>query len=753
VTGEHPPLSDVATLHVVPAVALSVTKTSSADPVAVENPLIYTVTVTNAGPSTAVGVRVTDTLPSGVSFGSATPSQGTGCAGTDPVVCALGNLADGASATVTILVTPLVTGTLTNAVEVAGADPSGNSVSDTDTATVSVIRPAVDLEKQAHPVVVNVGDTVAYTITVQNTGDSDLAEVAVEDALPGCELAGPTDDAGTPGVLDVGEAWVYTCSIAAGEEDIENTATVTATHEAGGTVSDSGTATVRVIHPAVELEKRAEPTLVNAGDLVTYTIMVENTGDSELVDVQVDDALAGCELVGPAGDAGQPGVLDVGEAWAYTCTVTAGEEDIENTATVEARDEAGGTVDGSGTAFVDVINPFVWFTKEADPAMAHAGDRVTYTLRVENTGDSALMDVQVDDALAGCELVGPVGDAGQPGVLDVGEVWAYTCTMTVGQEDIENTATLEARDEAGGTVRDTAHARVDVVHPEIGIAKTPDEQTVREGQSATFTIEVVNTGDVTLTQVTVTDVQSPECGRVIGELAAGESASHTCEVHGVQEDFTNVATVSGVDPIGGWGNGTDSAHVTVELVNRTVYMPLVMRATDPPAPDLVVESVRVASGYARVVIKNQGEAAVLPADAFWVDLYVDPYPVPTGVNQIWNALSSEGAVWGVEGSLLPLEPGGVITLMLGDDYFWEEYSNFPDVLSAGTPIYVQVDSADVGTTYGAVLESHEIVGGPYNNIMGPVFSTPGGLSEQVGGDDVGVAERPSARQHNLPVRP
>ncbi|MBN1136403.1 MAG: hypothetical protein JXM73_07445, partial [Anaerolineae bacterium] len=43
----------------------------------------------------------------------------------------------------------------------------------------------------------------------------------------------------------------------------------------------------------------------------------------------------------------------------------------------------------------------------------------------------------------------------------------------------------------------------------------------------------------------------------------------------------------------------------------------------------------------------------------------------------------------------------------------------------GTPVYAQADSADAGTTYGAIRELDEIRGLPYNNILGPVYSAPG----------------------------
>jgi uncharacterized repeat protein (TIGR01451 family) len=92
--GGDPPLAD-----------LSITKTDSPDPVTLPGNLTYTLTVANAGPHAAAAVTVSDTLPAGVSFVSATPSTGS-CSGTATITCTLGSLASGASATVTIVVTP-----------------------------------------------------------------------------------------------------------------------------------------------------------------------------------------------------------------------------------------------------------------------------------------------------------------------------------------------------------------------------------------------------------------------------------------------------------------------------------------------------------------------------------------------------------------------------------------------------------------------------------------------------------------------
>jgi hypothetical protein len=110
-----------------------------------------------------------------------------------------------------------------------------------------------------------------------------------------------------------------------------------------------------------------------------------------------------------------------------------------------------------------------------------------------------------------------------------------------------------------------------------------------------------------------------------------------------------------------------------------------------------------------------------------VDAYVDPHPAPTQVNEIWyDGRSAQGIVWGITGAALPMQPGVVITLTFGDQYDGGlPYTFFTGNLRAGTPIWAQVDSYNAATRYGAVLETHEVYGGIYNNIMGPVYSTAG----------------------------
>jgi uncharacterized repeat protein (TIGR01451 family) len=95
--------------------------------------ITYVLTVTNAGPQSASNVVVTDALPFGTTFVSSQPSQGT-CSGNTTVTCALGSLAAGATATITLVVNaPRTPATISNTASVSNtpeSDPSpGNDVS------------------------------------------------------------------------------------------------------------------------------------------------------------------------------------------------------------------------------------------------------------------------------------------------------------------------------------------------------------------------------------------------------------------------------------------------------------------------------------------------------------------------------------------------------------------------------------------------------------------------------------------------
>ncbi|HNP71509.1 MAG TPA: hypothetical protein PKK15_10385, partial [Kouleothrix sp.] len=142
-----------------------------------------------------------------------------------------------------------------------------------------------------------------------------------------------------------------------------------------------------------------------------------------------------------------------------------------------------------------------------------------------------------------------------------------------------------------------------------------------------------------------------------------------------------------------------------------VYLPVVAQLSEP---DLIVERIAVVGGQVQVTIKNIGGAAV--TNAFWVDAYINPAVPPTHVNETWPKLGKQGLVWGVTSGGLPLAPNAGLTLVVGDQFYHPALSQLSTPIAPGDVIYAQVDSANVNTDYGAVLESHELHGGPYNNI-------------------------------------
>jgi uncharacterized repeat protein (TIGR01451 family) len=119
---------------------LSVSQSASASSITVNNSLTYTMVITNNGPLTATTVTLTDPLPPSMTFGSAASSQGN-CSpsGGNTITCALGNLTNGAMATVTIGVTPTTAGLIANTVSVTGTQPDLDMQNNLATVNTTII--------------------------------------------------------------------------------------------------------------------------------------------------------------------------------------------------------------------------------------------------------------------------------------------------------------------------------------------------------------------------------------------------------------------------------------------------------------------------------------------------------------------------------------------------------------------------------------------------------------------------------------
>ncbi|MBL8187833.1 MAG: SBBP repeat-containing protein, partial [Acidobacteria bacterium] len=117
---------------------LAIAKTVSRNPVMVANNFNFVLTATNNGPTPATGVVVTDQLPMGINFVSATTSQGSCSNNAGTVTCNLGNLAVRASVTITLTVSATAAGSITNTVSVKANEPDSISANNQASAVVTV---------------------------------------------------------------------------------------------------------------------------------------------------------------------------------------------------------------------------------------------------------------------------------------------------------------------------------------------------------------------------------------------------------------------------------------------------------------------------------------------------------------------------------------------------------------------------------------------------------------------------------------
>jgi len=186
------------------------------------------------------------------------------------------------------------------------------------------------------------------------------------------------------------------------------------------------------------------------------------------------------------------------------------------------------------------------------------GDVIVYTFTVENTGNVTLSGPVLTELTFGDLDVTCPWDGNPAYELLPGFVNRVNCTAdySVTQADIDagevlNCALIEATTASEQTVEAEACTTVDEPpEPDIDIVKEVMTPEVSEGDTVEFKITVTNTGNVTLSEVVVTDVLSPDCDRTFGGiLIPGESVSYECSVDSILVAFTNVAVVTATPPV------------------------------------------------------------------------------------------------------------------------------------------------------------------------------------------------------------
>ena len=417
-----------------------------------------------------------------------------------------------------------------------------------------------------------VGQTVDYLITVENTGNVTVKFGALSDAkCTNIQPAGAT-------TLAVGGKETFTCEhtlVSADKPEYTNVATI----EGGGKEKPSNKVVVEVQEPdfAIHKEQRIGNSgpyttarlSAEVGQTVDYLITVENTGNMTLKFGALSDAK--CTNIQPAGAT----TLAAGGKETFTCEhtlVSADKPEYTNVATIEG----GGKEKPSNKVVVEVEEPDFSIRKEqrignsgtytTERLSAEVGQTVDYLITVENTGNTTLKFGALSDAK--CTNIQPAG----PTTLAVGGKETFTCEHTLVAADkpeYTNVATIEE----GGKEKPSNKVVVEVQEPAFTIEKfqeihgsgagfTQSPLTGKIGQTVDYKIVVTNTGNVSLSLSGLTDAHCTNIAGGAGSLPVAASTTFTCE-HPLTSvgSWTNEGTITGTPP-----SGTGVTHTSNQVV-------------------------------------------------------------------------------------------------------------------------------------------------------------------------------------------
>ena len=427
---------DAAVTDVGPSANLAITKTIADETIAQGADAVYTLTLTNNGPSAAANVTVTDALPAGMTFVSlpapgsfdcTTPAVGAG--GT--VTCSTVTLPNAAVVTFTLTVRATTTGTRLNTAGVTSTTPDADLADNSGSASAEVAPTAdVSVAKTA-PETVVAGENVTYGMTVTNDGPSMAHDVAVSDTLPpGMTFVSLTVGAGASCTSPaVGAGGTIDCTIATLAADAQVVLSLVARATfalAGQTLTNTASASAQefdpqtagntssaetVVGPVADLRltKSASAPAALQNSQLTYTLTASNDGPSDATNVTVTDTLpSGVSFVsGSAGCTAGAGTVtcalgDVadGSNAVATITVRANANGTQvNTATVASDDPDPDPSDDSASATVEVgPTADLSIVKTSSPSVT-AGGQVSYALTAHNAGPSSATGVTVVDVL------------------------------------------------------------------------------------------------------------------------------------------------------------------------------------------------------------------------------------------------------------------------------------------------------------------------------------------------------------------
>ncbi|WP_109745330.1 DUF7507 domain-containing protein [Arcicella aurantiaca] len=525
--------------------------------------LTYRLKVTNAGPSTATNVEIKDILPSGLTFISSNDVVNNGGTLTGTIQ----NLSVGSTKEFVYVARIAQSVTVTNKVEITKADQfdldskpnNGTQNGEDDTDSTSVYGRSADLsiQKIASDSVFNVGDVITYTIKVKNNGTDAQSNVTVKDILPvGLTFISSSDFVSQGNTLTsqvqnllVGDTktLTYKAKVSAFSNTLKNVVQLINPQIPDlVTTNDKDSATVRIRQADLSLTKSVSNPNANVGDVVTFTLTVNNAGGDMATNVQVKDILPiGLEFVSStdftlsAGNVllsktlpivikGTPEVLTFKARITQTGRITNKAEIVKadtydpdsqpNTGTEDGQDDIGSVTISGQQADLSL-------DKLASNIRPNVGDIITYTLRISNAGPSKATNVQVKDILpSGLTFISSNdvvknGDTLTANIdsISVNQIKDLTFVAQVSQPvSIINKAQITKSDQFdpdskpnSGTEDgqdDTDKITIVPQTADLSLRKTVDKPVINVGDEVTYSITVANAGPDIATNVQVKDV-------------------------------------------------------------------------------------------------------------------------------------------------------------------------------------------------------------------------------------------------------
>ena len=461
----------------------------------IENPnfgdsIDYTITVNNIGKADAKHVVVVDRLDKGLKYVSSS-HNGVYDEATHTVTWVV-DIAAGSSLDLTVTASAEEYGVLTNIVSVG--DKS---------ASVDVNVPEIIPNKTADIENPNFGDNVTYTVTVTNDGNADAKAVVVRDVL-GKDLKF-VSATGTYTFDEATNTITWTVDVDAGKTE---TFTVVATVINYGNVTNSlvvgnKTFNKNVTVPEITPDKTVDNENPNFGDDLTYTVTVKNEGNGNANDVIIVDALGkGLEYVSSTGNYDNKTntitwKVDLASGETKTFTVVAkiiGYTDVTNEVTV-----------GNKTAAVTVNIPEIIPAKDVNNTTPNFGDKVEYTITVNNNANKDAKQVVIVDTLGkGLKFI----NASHNGKYDEStRTITWIIDLGAGESAVFS---VNAAVEAYGNINNTVvvgnkSATKNITVPEITPIKKVENTVPNFGEEVTYFISVFNSAIVDAKQVVVVD--------------------------------------------------------------------------------------------------------------------------------------------------------------------------------------------------------------------------------------------------------